>query len=53
MTWQETPLPPSGPSPIEQWLEHIRAGTTADDNRQRAVALTEFVVVANAAARAP
>jgi 1,5-anhydro-D-fructose reductase (1,5-anhydro-D-mannitol-forming) len=49
-SWQEVSLPPPGPSPIDQWIDHIRSGTPADDNLHRAIALTEFVTAANAAA---
>jgi predicted dehydrogenase len=49
-SWQEQPLPDPGPRPIDQWVAHIRAGTTAADNLERATALTEFVTAANAAA---
>ncbi|MET4637964.1 Gfo/Idh/MocA family oxidoreductase [Mycetocola sp. 2940] len=49
-SWQEVPLPPAGPSPIEQWIDHIRAGTTPHENLRCAVDLTAFVAAANAAA---
>lgn len=49
-SWQEMPLPPAGPSPIDQWIDHIHAGTTPHENLRRAVDLTAFVAAANAAA---
>ncbi|MBO3748809.1 Gfo/Idh/MocA family oxidoreductase [Streptosporangiaceae bacterium NEAU-GS5] len=44
------PVPGDGPGPFAQWVEHAGAGTRADDNVARALALTRFVVAANAAA---
>lgn len=38
------------PSAFDQWVAHIRSGTRADDNLQRAVELTRLVVAANNAA---
>jgi predicted dehydrogenase len=43
-------VPPDAPGPFAQWVEHIRAGTRADDNLERAVELTRLVVAANRAA---
>ena len=43
-------VPPDDPSPFAQWVEHIRAGTRADDNLVRAVELTRLVATANRAA---
>jgi predicted dehydrogenase len=46
----ELPIPADGPGPFALWVEHIRAGTRADDNIARAVELTRLVVAANRAA---
>jgi len=46
----ERDVPPDGEDAFAQWVGHIRAGTRADDNLARAVALTRLVVAANAAA---
>jgi len=43
-------VPLDRPGPFAQWVEHIRAGTRADDNLARAVELTRLVVAANEAA---
>ena len=48
--WLDIALPQPGPSPIDQWIDAIRTGTPTDENARRAVALTEFVTAANAAA---
>jgi predicted dehydrogenase len=45
-----TMVPLDRPGPFAQWIEHIRAGTRADDNLARAVELTRLVVAANQAA---
>ena len=45
-------VPLDRPGPFAQWVEHIRAGTRADDNLARAVELTRLVVAANPAAAA-
>lgn len=39
------------PPAFDQWVDHIAAGTRADDNIRRAVELTRFVVAANHAAQ--
>jgi predicted dehydrogenase len=44
------PVPDGGPDPFAQWVEHVVAGTRADDNIARAVELTRLVVAANQAA---
>ena len=44
------PVPADRPGPFAQWVDHIRAGTRADDNIARAVELTRLVVAANRAA---
>ena len=46
----ELPIPADGPGPFDLWVRHIRAGTRADDNLERAVELTRLVVAANRAA---
>jgi 1,5-anhydro-D-fructose reductase (1,5-anhydro-D-mannitol-forming) len=48
--WHEVPLPTAAPGPFEQWVEHIRAGSTATDNLRAAVELTRLVVAANESA---
>jgi hypothetical protein len=48
--WQEIALPERRPGPFAQWVEHIHAGTTADDNLRHAVELTRMVVAANESA---
>ncbi|GAB3801126.1 Gfo/Idh/MocA family oxidoreductase [Humibacter antri] len=44
------PVPNDLPSAFDQWVEHIRDDTRADDNLSRAVELTRLVVAANHAA---
>jgi predicted dehydrogenase len=48
--WQQLPVPPAGQSAFGQWVDHIAAGTRADDNVARAVELTRLVVAANESA---
>jgi 1,5-anhydro-D-fructose reductase (1,5-anhydro-D-mannitol-forming) len=48
--WREVPLPAAAPGPFAQWVEHIRAGTTATENLRAAVELTRLVAAANHAA---
>ncbi|WP_431278741.1 Gfo/Idh/MocA family protein [Leifsonia poae] len=48
--WQELPLPEPAPMAFWQWVEHIRTGTTANENLRHAVALTRMVVAANESA---
>jgi hypothetical protein len=43
-------VPDDGPGPFARWVDHVRAGTRADDNLVRAVELTRLVVAANRAA---
>lgn len=45
------PVPDDLPTAFDQWVEHIRHDTRADDNLSRAVELTRLVVAANHAAR--
>lgn len=47
------PVPEDSQDAFGQWVDHIAAGTRADDNLARAVELTRLVVAANAAAREP
>ncbi|WP_439691361.1 Gfo/Idh/MocA family protein [Curtobacterium sp. SP.BCo] len=47
------PVPEDGQDAFGQWVDHITAGTRADDNLARAVELTRLVVAANQAAREP
>lgn len=44
------PVPDDGQDAFGQWVDHITAGTRADDNTTRAVELTRLVVAANRAA---
>jgi len=46
----ELPVPEDSPGAFAQWVDHITAGTRADDNTARAVELTRLVVAANRAA---
>jgi 1,5-anhydro-D-fructose reductase (1,5-anhydro-D-mannitol-forming) len=46
----QLPVPEDSPGAFAQWVDHITAGTRADDNTARAVELTRFVVAANRAA---
>jgi predicted dehydrogenase len=48
--WQELPLPDPAPMAFWQWVEHIRNGTTADENLRHAIELTRMVVAANQSA---
>ena len=47
------PVPEDTTDAFGQWVDHIAAGTRADDNLARAVELTRLVVAANQAARVP
>lgn len=49
----ELQVPEDSQDAFGQWVDHITAGTRADDNLARAVELTRLVVAANAAAREP
>jgi 1,5-anhydro-D-fructose reductase (1,5-anhydro-D-mannitol-forming) len=49
-SWQPMSLPQDDADPLSRWVAHIRDGTRADDNLNRAVELTRLVSVANAAA---
>jgi predicted dehydrogenase len=49
--WTELPIPPSGPTPFEQWVGHIVAGTTATENIALALDLTALVDAADRSAR--
>jgi predicted dehydrogenase len=46
-TWQELPVPASGPTPFEQWVGHILDGTDAAENIALALDLTTLVDAAN------
>jgi 1,5-anhydro-D-fructose reductase (1,5-anhydro-D-mannitol-forming) len=48
--WDELPVPPSAPSPFEQWVGHIIEGTTASENITLALELTTLVDAANRSA---
>ncbi|MFJ3383155.1 MULTISPECIES: Gfo/Idh/MocA family protein [unclassified Curtobacterium] len=47
------PVPEDAQDAFGRWVDHITAGTRADDNIARAVELTRLVVAANEAARTP
>jgi 1,5-anhydro-D-fructose reductase (1,5-anhydro-D-mannitol-forming) len=47
---QRLPVPAEDPGPFDQWVQHIRSGTRADDNLTRAVELTRLVAAANESA---
>lgn len=49
--WTEVPLPADGPTPFEQWVAHIRDGTTATENVAFALDLTALVDAADRSAR--
>jgi 1,5-anhydro-D-fructose reductase (1,5-anhydro-D-mannitol-forming) len=49
--WVSEPVPPDDEDAFGQWVQHIRAGTRADDNVARAVELTRLVEAANSSAR--
>jgi len=49
--WEEIPVPADGPAPFDQWVEAIEGGTRTSENLERARALTDLVLAANAAAR--
>jgi 1,5-anhydro-D-fructose reductase (1,5-anhydro-D-mannitol-forming) len=38
--WAEVPLPAAAPSPFDQWVAHIEAGTSAGENITTAIELT-------------
>jgi 1,5-anhydro-D-fructose reductase (1,5-anhydro-D-mannitol-forming) len=48
--WNELPVPASGPTPFEQWLEHIVTGSDATENVALALDLTTLVDAANRSA---
>jgi 1,5-anhydro-D-fructose reductase (1,5-anhydro-D-mannitol-forming) len=48
----ELPVPVDSADAYSQWIQHIRLGTRADDNIERAVELTRLVQAANHAATA-
>ena len=48
--WSTRPVPGDADDAFARWVGHIRAGTRADDNLERAVELTRLVVAANASA---
>lgn len=48
--WHELPVPDALPGAFAQWVSHIHAGTTADENVDHALALTRIVVAANESA---
>jgi predicted dehydrogenase len=49
--WTELPIPADGPSPFDQWIEHIEQGTTADENLVLAADLTTLMDAASRSAR--
>jgi predicted dehydrogenase len=50
-SWTEWPIPADGPSPFDQWIEHIEQGTTADQNLALAADLTTLMDAASRSAR--
>ena len=48
--WSELSIPPSGPTPFDQWVGHIVEGTTATENIALALELTTLVDAANRSA---
>jgi len=49
--WVEQPLPAKRESAFEQWINHIKQDTTADENIAIAVELTKLMEAANQSAR--
>jgi predicted dehydrogenase len=49
--WTELPVPPDGPDPIHQWVEHIERGTDATDNLAAALDLSRLMEAAYTASR--
>ena len=49
--WTELAIPPSEPTPFEQWVGHIQDGTEATENIALALDLTTLVDLANRSAR--
>ena len=47
---EHPPGPADADDAFTRWVGHIRSGTRADDNLERAVELTRLVVAANASA---
>jgi len=41
--WEDVPIPPSGPTPFEQWVRHVADGTDATENIALALDLTTLV----------
>jgi predicted dehydrogenase len=50
-TWTDVPIPPSRPSPFEQWVRHIADGTEASENIALALDLTALADAADRSAR--
>jgi 1,5-anhydro-D-fructose reductase (1,5-anhydro-D-mannitol-forming) len=48
--WSELPIPDDAPSPFDQWVGHIRDGTTATENVALALDLTTLMDAATRAA---
>lgn len=49
--WTEYPLPAPRPSAFEQWVDHIKKGTSPDDNVALALDLTKLIEAANLSAQ--
>lgn len=49
--WHEYELPAARPSAFQQWVEHIRGGTRAEDNLAAALDLTRLMEAASQSAR--
>jgi predicted dehydrogenase len=49
--WREQPIPASGPTPFEQWVRHVIAGTKATENIALGLDLTTLVAAADRSAR--
>ena len=49
--WSEVPIPDNVPSAFDQWVEHIEAGTWAEDNVAIGLDLTRLMEAANISAK--
>jgi len=48
--WSELPVPDGVPGAFDQWVDHIHAGTVAEDNLRHALELTRVVEAASRSA---
>ena len=49
--WEANPMPPDGPSPFDQWVDHASRGTAMPENVRAALQLNALAEAANLSAR--